>query len=81
MPKVKNTRKQRAEQLVELLQKGPAFLEEKERAAGSGDEPHDLKWRYVLWVNTWVMPELRDLVPELKLPPPELKAPSGKSHD
>ena len=50
------TRKNRARELLERLEKGPQGMSvtERERAV------------YRLWVTTWVLPELVHLVPELK---------------
>lgn len=63
MPKVSNTRKQKAAKLLEVVKDGPA--------SGVNDDPTVLslpREAYQLWVNTWVSPALRELVPELRKP-------------
>ena len=56
MPKIRDTRKQRAQALLERLQRGPCSLTSTEKSR------HD----YTLWVNTWILPEVKRLVPELR---------------
>lgn len=56
------TRKVRAKELVERLTAGPAsFMEQALR--GNGWDP---KASYDIWVSTWIIPEIEDLIPELQ---------------
>ena len=54
---MRKTRKQRALWLLELVEKGPASLELDGKV-----EPK----QYKLWVESWIIPELKRLIPELK---------------
>lgn len=58
MPKIYNTRKQRYLQLLERLEKGPAFLS----YGPMGDSDHDYPRAYHIWVRTWILPVLKDLI-------------------
>lgn len=58
MPKNQYTRKGRAKKLLEYIERGPSFLNDKGNA--------ELSDRYSLWSLSWVVPELKDLVPELR---------------
>lgn len=51
---IRGTRAQRAATLYNYLAKGPDF--------GKSCTPE----QYRLWVSTWIMNDLKDLVPELK---------------
>ncbi len=55
MPKVYDTRKQRAIELLERLRRGPAHLEQSTPLES-----------YQLWAESWIVPELKKLIPELK---------------
>jgi hypothetical protein len=59
MPKVTDTRKNKAKTLVELLETGPVSLNDK---TGCDKESFNL------WCRSWVLPLVRELVPELKPP-------------
>lgn len=65
MPKVSGTKKRRAQELLERLEHGPEFrsisgaLSDLSAAAEAQES-------YRRWVKTWVVNELRDLVPELR---------------
>lgn len=62
MPKVVNTRKQRAAELLAMLERGPSL-----RISGFAPlTVKEIQEGYKLWVETWVIPELKALVPELK---------------
>lgn len=61
MPKVTGTRRQRARELYERLARGPVF-----DAIGDAHLHADAARIYRLWVETWVLSELKDLVPELR---------------
>lgn len=63
MPKCTNTRQQRAAQLLRRLETGPAFSSPFD---GSNFTPETAKNKYKLWVDTWILDELVDLIPELK---------------
>lgn len=60
------TRKQRAEELLELLERGPHFTAttfqfERDR------KPHEIATAYYrIWASSWVLPELKALVRELR---------------
>ena len=65
MPKVENTRKQRAEKLLAQLQVGPTFS----NPAMFGGGPlttAETTVQYRRWAETWILPELISLVPELR---------------
>jgi hypothetical protein len=62
MPRVQNTRKQRAEVLRNRLLKGPSFSQftmTPEAIAEAGRQ-------FRLWSESWIIGELDDLVPELR---------------
>ena len=65
MPRVTNTKKQRATQLLERLARGPAMRSVigplSDTAVAEAAQAS-----YQLWVKTWVLPEVRELVPELR---------------
>jgi hypothetical protein len=62
MPKTSNTRKQRAAELLKKLTNGPAFDETPGRPL-SLDE---IKSQYRIWSESWILDELKELVPELR---------------
>ena len=55
MPKVMNTRKQRAIEAFKTAARGPSIhlTAEQEKS-------------YRLWASTWILPRMVDLIPELK---------------
>jgi len=63
MPKVHNTRRQRAAELLRRLEEGPAFssslFNEAFTKATAADD-------YRIWVTSWVIPVVKQPVPELK---------------
>ena len=61
MPKVIDTRKQQAKELLDRLERGPAF--DKIFQELTEDEATR---QYTLWVNSWIIPMVKRLVPELK---------------
>ena len=74
------TKKQRAKELYEMAAEGPSFsltfsnarLTKKQEAAVLAE----LKDTYQIWVGSWVLPDLRRLLPDLKdipLRPRELR--------
>lgn len=62
MPKTENTRKQRAAKLLEIVSRGPDFDDAFSHRYG----PHQARDQYLLWVESWVVPELKRLIPELR---------------
>lgn len=63
MPKTVGTRKQKAAELLKLLHQGPAFSKPFD---GSEFTPEEAARSYKVWAETWVIPELKKLVPELR---------------
>lgn len=64
MPKVSNTRKQRAAELLRRLADGPAF-----RGPSFVDEVFTTAKateQFRLWCRSWILPEVKQLVPELR---------------
>jgi hypothetical protein len=62
MPKIHGTRKDRAAELRERLERGPSFSDMR-------DDPFDIKEaerQYKIWASSWILGELDQLVPELK---------------
>jgi hypothetical protein len=59
MPKVTDTRKQRAAELLKKVKQGPHFS----TIGGSQDTPTE---QYQRWAESWIVTELCDLVPELR---------------
>lgn len=56
----RQTKKQRAAALLAMLERGPSF-----GAPGAGYTPQQAAELYRLWVDTWILSELKDLVPQL----------------
>ncbi len=63
--KVRGTRRQKALELLETVRQGPALLKD---VVPSEEAPFatDPIRNYALWVDTWVIPALNELIPELK---------------
>jgi hypothetical protein len=61
MPKVTGTRDHKARDLFAKVQRGPASLNDT-----TGCNRAD----YNLWVSTWVLPQLIELIPQLRKDPP-----------
>lgn len=64
MPKVYNTRKQKARELLERLERGPAFShwrEEEKKHPEQAAIDH-----YKNWAESWIIPVVVDLVYELR---------------
>lgn len=68
MPKVNNTRAQRAARLLEMIEQGPASLGDVPNDAITGEPltAAEMRRRYRIWFESWVRPEMLDLVPELR---------------
>lgn len=66
MPIRENTRAQRATELRERLLRGPSGPFDQRTITGVNLTPDQRYAEYKLWIETWVIPELDDLVPELR---------------
>ena len=62
MPKVTGTRKQKAIELLARLERGPLFSEFE-------FTPEQAKQAYQRWAESWILADLKELIPELKTPP------------
>jgi len=61
MPKTQDTRKQRAAELMRLLESGPILFR------GHGVErDEDAMHHMRIWIDSWIIPLVKDLVPELR---------------
>jgi hypothetical protein len=69
MPKVTGTRDHNARELFTRLQRGPAALRNT-----TGCTVED----YNLWVSTWILPQIIDLIPQLRKDPPAYQLMSSK---
>lgn len=65
MPKVTGTRKQKAHELIERLLRGPSLHYFTVEPTSEDQIMHDVR----MWLETWIIPDVRDLVPELKAKP------------
>ena len=61
MPKLRDTRKHAARELLGLLQAGPHFSGRPNTVTTS-----EASAQFKIWSDSWVMPLVRRLVPELK---------------
>lgn len=64
MPKVSDTRKDKAEKLLERLERGPSFYGVP--MLDSPLTPEEAERQYRRWVESWILDDLTRLVPELK---------------
>ena len=62
MPKVIGTRKQKAEELLQRLERGPMFSEFEFTV-------QQAKQAYQRWVHSWILEDLKALIPELRREP------------
>ena len=62
MPKIYNTKKQRAEELLKRLQQGPSFVGYK----NSELTQKEVERRVKIWLDSWITPEVIRLIPQLK---------------
>ena len=62
MPKVTNTRKQRANELLERLKRGPSLSAHRMGMHSAREAEAQVK----IWLGSWVIHEVIDLVPELR---------------
>ncbi len=63
MPKVRDTKKQKARELLRRVTDGPAFSEPLD---GTPFTPGKAIALYRLWASTWVIPDILELVPQLR---------------
>lgn len=70
----KMTRKQRAAELLKTAAAGPSYSMTFSSAGLTEEQKEiveaELKYRYQLWSGSWILPDLKKLVPELKEPKP-----------
>lgn len=66
MPKVRNTRRQRAALLLQKLTHGPSWGTLPPEAVLSDRAAEEATRQYRSWVQSWILPEVRDLLPELR---------------
>lgn len=64
----RETRAVRAAELLERLERGPSFGEPTRNGAPRMMSADAATRAYRLWVASWILDELRDLVPELRPP-------------
>lgn len=63
MPKLHGTRKQRATELLTRIKRGPSISAPFD---GSPLTPAEVIRIYRGWIESWILPDLTDLVPELR---------------
>gem|GEM_PF-6400907 len=78
MPKTSGTKKHKAQELLARISLGPAFS----ASPGQDYDPEQAIASYRLWVKTWVLDDLKLLVPELRnsentTPPPQTASASS----
>jgi hypothetical protein len=61
MPKVTDTRKQRAAKLLERIERGPSF----NPTTGEPLTTEEAQQLYRVWMQSWILEDLKDLIPEL----------------
>jgi hypothetical protein len=61
MPKVHGTRKEKAQELLERIKRGPSFSD-----IGLGFTVAEAAAQYKIWFESWILSQLVELVPELK---------------
>lgn len=73
MPKVNNTRKHKAIELLKRVRTGPSLSIEAFGIDGVSLTPNErsiinsyFMYHYKLWSETWIVTQLQELVPELK---------------
>lgn len=54
------TRRHRALELLNVLQQGPAFR------LNDSEAEREIVRQYQLWCKTWILPEVKQLIPELR---------------
>lgn len=64
MPKVANTKKIKAEKLLRTLEDGPHPM-----PIRPGENPEQwFRDNCRIWLNSWIIPEVKRLIPELRRP-------------
>jgi hypothetical protein len=67
MPKVHDTRKQKAKELLRMVTNGPSFSLDFPFSSPERDKYLKLAEKdYRLWSSSWIIPKLKELIPELK---------------
>jgi len=68
MPKITNTKKQRAEELFKRLKRGPQMVPLicEELPKTEKEMEQFFKENYNIWIETWILPEIKNLIPQLK---------------
>ena len=62
MPKVIDTRKQRAAKLLERIERGPSL----NPTTGEPLTTEEAQRLYRVWMQSWILEDLKDLIPELR---------------
>lgn len=62
MPKVIDTRRQRAAKLLERIMHGPSF----NPTTGGPLTTEEAQRLYRIWMQSWILEDLKNLIPELK---------------
>ncbi len=62
MPKVIDTRKLRAAKLLERIERGPSF----NPTTGEPLTTEEAQAQYNRWMNSWILEDLKYLIPELR---------------
>ena len=62
MPKVIDTRKLRTAKLLERIERGPSF----NPTTGEPLTTEEAQAQYNRWMNSWILEDLKDLIPELR---------------
>lgn len=68
MPKVYDTRKQKAAELLRLVEQGPSFSHW--NYAERKHPESTAKAHFKVWSESWVIPLVKELVPELRVKKP-----------
>jgi len=64
-PKTNNTRQQRAVELMKMLERGP-ILFVRQPGVPFGVEDGEAEASVRIWLRSWIIPLVKQLVPELK---------------
>lgn len=73
MPKVRDTRKHKARELLRIATDGPHLFDSHTEVLTR----EEFAWRYKNWSESWIIPMLKELVPELRKKKPEANADRG----
>lgn len=66
MPKTTDTRKQKAIELLRMLESGPAFSYDVFPLENPNKPDNEISRSYRIWVNSWIIPIIKELIPELR---------------